>query len=115
MTKNKMDGGSIQGPLTLDAAALTPAATVALSAALASIFTLTPAENETINATGLTEGETLFLLVTTSGSSSFTLTFGTNFVTTGTLATGTTTAKKFLVQFLVVGGKAVEVSRTAAM
>ena len=55
-------------------------------------------------------------VVTTSGTtSSFTITFGTNFKTTGTLATGTVTAKVFTVSFIGDGSNMCETSRTTAM
>jgi hypothetical protein len=95
--------------------ALTPGATVAVNAALGDFFTLTPGEDETLNVTGGSTGQILCLLVTTSGATSRTLTFGTNFVSQGTLATGTTTAKRFMVKFLFDGTNFIEMSRTAAM
>jgi hypothetical protein len=71
----------------------------------------------TINAvtTGAIPGRTYYLVITTSGTTSMTLTFGTNFKTTGTLATGTTTAKKFVINFIFDGTTFNEVSRTTAM
>lgn len=95
--------------------ALTPGATVAIDATLGDFFTLTPGEDETLNVTGGIQGQRLFLEVITSGTTSRTLTFGTNFKSTGTLATGTTTAKTFIVAFLHDGTNFVETSRTAAM
>jgi hypothetical protein len=96
--------------------ALTSAPTIALNSTLGNFFTLTPAHTATINATTVgAQGQPLFLEIVTSGVDSFTLTFGTNFKSTGTLATGTTTAKTFMVQFLSDGTNYVEVSRTAAM
>jgi hypothetical protein len=82
-----------------------------------SCYTLTPGESETINAvtTGAIPGRTYYLVITTSGTTSMTLTFGTNFKTTGTLATGTTTAKKFVINFIFDGTTFNEVSRTTAM
>ena len=55
------------------------------------------------------------LVITTSGASSFVLTFGTAFKTTGTLATGTVTAKVFTINFVYDGTNFNEVSRTTAM
>jgi hypothetical protein len=95
--------------------ALTPSATVAITSTVGNFFTLTPGEDETINATTVgAQGQPLFIEVVTSGTTSRTLTFGTNFKSTGTLATGTTTAKTFMLQFLSDGTNYVEVSRTAA-
>lgn len=99
-----------------DSVVLTPGATVALDAALATNFTLTPGEDETINASNIKAGQDVFILVTTSGVTSRTITFGTGFTSTGTLATGTVDAKKFVIHFRAFAdGALVEVSRTAAM
>jgi hypothetical protein len=79
-------------------------------------YTLTPGEDETI--AGVTtyarKGRTYRLIVVTSGTTSRTLTFGANFKSTGTLATGTTTAKTFVVTFTFDGTNFLECSRTAA-
>jgi hypothetical protein len=95
--------------------ALTAGTTVSMNLSLGTVFTLTPAQTETINATNCTAGQQSTLIVTTSGTTSFTLTFSTNFRTTGTLATGTTTAKQFAISFMCNGSTATEISRTAAM
>lgn len=95
---------------------LAPSATPTVDSSLGDFFTLTPAENETINATTVgVNGQRLFLKVLTSGVTSYTLTFGTNFKSTGTLATGTTTAKIFMLSFLSDGTNYIETSRTTAM
>lgn len=97
------------------AQAITPGATPTLDPRLGNIFTLTPGENETINAsTGGFAGQEITLIVLTSGVSSYTLTFGTNFKSTATLATGTTTGKYFVVKFVSDGTRFYEISRTAA-
>ena len=82
-----------------------------------SCYTLTPAQDETINAvtTGAVSGRTYSLVITTSGTTSRTLTFATNIKTTGTLATGTADAKKFVISFIFDGTTFTEVSRTTAM
>jgi hypothetical protein len=99
-------------------AVLTAGATVSFApASSVSCYTLTPGESETINAvtTGAVSGRTYYVVITTSGTTSRTLTFGTNFKTTGTLATGTTTAKTFVIHFIFDGTNFIEVSRTTAM
>ncbi len=99
-------------------AALAAGSTVSFApASSVSCYTLTPGENETINAvtTGAVSGRTYYLVITTSGTTSRTLTFGTNFKTTGTLATGTTSAKTFVLNFIFDGTNFSEVSRTTAM
>lgn len=98
--------------------ALTSSATIALDAAplYGNIYTLTPAHTATINLTNPKAGKPLWLYITTSGTTSYTLTFGTNFRSAGTLATGTVDAKIFLVKFLCVDGtNFVEESRTVAL
>lgn len=98
--------------------ALTAGTTVAWAPdATSSGATLTPAQDETINATvtGAVKGQLYALKVTTSGTSSYTLTFSTNFKTTGTLATGTSSGKVFVLLFYFDGTTLNEVSRTTAM
>lgn len=99
-----------------DFTTLTPAATVSLDASTGSRFSLTPNQATTINATGISKGEKVMLEIVTSGISSFVLTFGTNFKTTGTLTTGTVSGKTFVMQFECLDGtNLLEISRTAAM
>lgn len=78
------------------------------------IITITPTGACTFNASGGVTGQRVTFIITTSGVSSFTLTWGTNYKTTATLATGTTTAKKFCVTFLYDGTIWIETNRTAA-
>lgn len=98
--------------------ALTAGATVAFAPDQTTTFlTLTPGEAETINGTvtNAVKGRLYTLKITTSGTSSYTLTFSTNFKTTGTLATGTASGKVFVIQFVFDGSTFNEVSRTTAM
>ena len=95
--------------------ALTPGTTVSMDFSLATVYTLTPAQAETINAINCSAGKDVSLIVTTSGTSSFVLTFSTNFKTAGTLTTGTVSAKVFNVSFICNGTTATEMTRTAAM
>lgn len=81
----------------------------------ASIITITPTGACTFNASSGVAGQICTFYVTTSGTTSFTLTWGTNFHTTATLATGTTTAKIFTVTFVCLNSTTwTEISRTAA-
>lgn len=106
------NGGSGSANTT---AALTAGTTVAVDFSnTAAIYTLTPGQTETLNASNCATGLQKTLQLTTSGTTSFTLTFSTNFRTVGTLATGTTTAKVFNVTFLCNGTTAFEIARTAA-
>lgn len=99
-------------------AALTAGATVAFAPdATTTLYTLTPGETETINGTttNAVRGRLYTIRVLTSGTTSYTLTFSTNFKVTGTLATGTVTAKVFTIHFVFDGTNFVELSRTTAM
>ena len=95
--------------------ALTAGTTVAVDFSAANVYTLTPLQNETLNASGGIAGGYYSIIITTSGTTSRTLTFGTNFKTTATLATGTVTAKVFVITFVSNGTTFYEVSRTIAM
>ncbi|MDE3077865.1 MAG: hypothetical protein KGJ86_20780 [Chloroflexota bacterium] len=79
--------------------------------------TITPSGACTFNASGGVANQLCTFEVLTSGSTAFTLTWGTNFKTTGTLSTGTVTGKRFNVTFrcLADGITWVEIARTGAM
>lgn len=79
------------------------------------LITITPTNACTFNGSGGAVGQQVTFVITTSGSSSFVLTWGTNFRSTGTLATGVTTAKVFCVTFICTAtNQWTEISRTAA-
>lgn len=94
----------------------TPATTGAMTVPMdTDIKTITPTGACTFNATGGYTGQIVTFHVTTSGTSSFVLTFGTNFRKVGTLATGTTNARFFSVSFRNINGTTwTEIARTAA-
>ena len=79
-------------------------------------WTYTPAEANTISATNIQPNQLVTILYLTSGASSYTSTFGAGFASTGTLATGVTTARYFLMQFKAnaAGTMLLEQSRTTA-
>ena len=81
------------------------------------VFKLTPTGSANINASGIegNVGQRVTLIILTSGTNSYTLTFNTNFLSTGTLASGATTAKTFVIDFVSNGTTLIEVSRTTAM
>lgn len=80
----------------------------------ASVITITPTGAVTFNASGGVAGEIVTFSITTSGTTSFILTWGSNFRKTGTLATGITSARFFTVSFVCLDGTVwSEVSRTA--
>lgn len=91
------------------------AATMSIDPNIAMIQRWTPTQAETINAlSGGKPCQMLFIVIDTAGVASFTLTFGTNFRTTGTLATGTTAARRFVIGFISDGLVWTEFTRTAA-
>lgn len=99
-------------------AATTTATTGAITVQMgySNVITITPTGACTFNATGGVVGERCTFVILTSGASSFTLTWGTNFKAVSTLATGTSTAKRFSVSFICVDGTLwQETGRTAAM
>ena len=83
------------------------------------VYTLTP------NTTGAVDmgtipsnmvGNEIDLVITTSGTSTYTLNFGTNIRSQGPLATGSVSAKIFIMKFLISSTTSVlEISRTTAM
>lgn len=95
--------------------ALAASGGAAIDPTLGTVFTVTPTASETLTASSAPIAALVCLVVTTSGTSSFTLTFGTNFKSTGTLATGTTSGKVFTVTFMGDGTNMNEVARTTAM
>ncbi|MGD0826574.1 MAG: hypothetical protein ABSA09_00600 [Desulfobaccales bacterium] len=102
-------------PLPNITTALTPGSTVAITATAGDVYTLTPGQAESITVSAGTEGQDLYLKILTSGTSSYTLTFGTGFHSAGTLATGTSSGAVFMMHFKNIGGTFCEVSRTGAM
>ena len=93
----------------------TPASTVSINPRIATIFTWSPDEAETINATdGGQPDERLTIIIDTKNGTTRTLTFGTNFRSTATLATGATSARRFVLTFVSDGLVWSEQSRTAA-
>jgi hypothetical protein len=95
--------------------ALTPGVSVSCDLNLATVFTLTPGEDETITPSGGNAGQTYTLVITTSGTTSRTLTFASPCKVTGTLATGTVSGKVFVMQFVWDGTNLAETARTTAM
>lgn len=81
------------------------------------VVTITPTGNCTFNTTtSAMAGREITFVITTSGTTSRVLTWGTNFRAAGTLATGTVTARVFCVTFKCLNGTLwVETGRTAAM
>jgi len=78
------------------------------------VITITPTGACTFNASGGTAGHEVTFAITTSGTASFVLTWGTNFRKAGTLATGTTSGRFYSVTFVCINGTIwQEIARTA--
>ena len=77
--------------------------------------THTPTGSHTLTSTVPRAGEQRVLKILTLGTTTYTMTFGGGFKTTGTLATGTTTARIFIVSFVSDGTNLIECARTVAI
>lgn len=100
------------GPITQGSAALGAVAPGALALAAVPVKSVTPNATGTFTSTVPAAGGECTLLITTTGATSFTLTFGSGFVTSlGTIATGVTAGKKFLCKFASDGTSLVETAR----
>jgi len=102
-------------PQTVNAPASSGTMTIPMLAG--TMMSITPSGACTFNATGGYPGVEVVFIFTTSGTTSFTMTFGTNLKSSGTLATGTVSGKKFAVVFrsLPDGVTWMEMSRTTAL
>lgn len=75
----------------------------------------TPTSTRTYTTLVPRAGSRRTLIILTSGTTSYTLTFGTGFKSTGTLATGATSARRFVINFVSDGTFLIETSRTVAI
>ena len=91
------------------------AGTLALAFASKGVVQVTPNATASFTTTVPPAGTRCTLIILTSGVTSFTMTFGTGFKTTGTLATGTVSARYFIFQFISDGTSVIEASRTVAI
>ena len=113
--------GKLQAQITnrqiLGAGTALPATTGSMTATMdGALKTITPTGACTFNASGGQVGSFCTFIITTSGTTSYILTFGTNFKTTATLTTGAVTAKVFAIDFICKDGTLwVETGRTTAM
>lgn len=90
-------------------------AAVAMDLRNNAVAQLIPNTTRTLTTTIAPKGARRAIVILTSGVTSYTLTFGAGFKTTGTLATGTVTARRFVIEFLSDGTSMVETSRTVAI
>jgi hypothetical protein len=76
---------------------------------------VTISANTTLTTTVPPAGAHATVIVITSGTSSRTVTFGTGFAATGTLATGTASGRRFVMSFVSDGTRLLEASRTISI
>jgi hypothetical protein len=89
--------------------------TLAQAYATNSVTKLTVTAARTLTTTVPPAGCQAHTIILTSGTASYTITFGTGFKPTGTLATGTVSGKVFVVHWISDGTNLYESGRTAAM
>lgn len=76
---------------------------------------VTPTATATYTTTSAAAGSVARLIILTSGTSSYTITFGSGFKTTGICTTGTVSARYFVFNFVSDGTNWIEMSRTVAI
>lgn len=89
--------------------------TAAQALATNHVSQVTISSDATLTTTVPPAGSQAIVIIVSSGASSRTVTFGTGFASTGTLATGATTDRRFVVSFVSDGTRLLECSRTAAI
>lgn len=102
--------GSISGGYIAHAAG-----TTAMAFGTDNVVRVTPNATATYTTTVPAAGAICVLSILTSGTTSYTITFGTGFKATGTLATGTVSARYFNITFVSDGTNLIEMSRTVAI
>src|SRR5215472_2710944 len=85
--------------------------TVSLLPALGNQFTLAPANAVTVNAASAPADARVTLVITSTSATSFNVSFGTNFVTAGVVATSTTPGQRNVITFVGDGSNLIESSR----
>jgi hypothetical protein len=93
---------------------LSSSASVSVNPASADFFQLTPATILSLEASSAPTGVVAHIEILTSGTTSYTVSGGAKFKTTGSLTTGTTSGKIFMLTFVGDGTNMVEVARTTA-
>jgi hypothetical protein len=91
------------------------AGTTAMAFSAYNVVRVTPNATATYTTTVPPAGAICVLSILTSGTTSYTITFGSGFKTTGTLATGVTSARYFNITFVSDGTNLIETSRTVAI
>jgi hypothetical protein len=111
--------GAIRGGFD-DSFSATPITTAtAIDFYTKNIYKITPGASLTLSITPTyyipVAGQCGTLIILTNTTSSRTITFGGGFKSTGTLATGTTSGKYFVINYISDGNSFIETSRTAAL
>jgi hypothetical protein len=88
------------------------AGTADLDPTLGDVFTLTPVGDVTIDALSAPVDAKIVVIITTSGTSPHTISFGTDFDSAGTIATGTVSGVIFTISFCGNGTALVETARS---
>lgn len=91
------------------------AGTTAMAFGIDNVVRVTPNATATYTTTVPPAGAICVLSILTSGTTSYTITFGTGFKSTGTLATGTVSARYFNITFVSDGTDLIETARTVAI
>lgn len=86
-----------------------------LDASGASVFEIAPTADLTLSIANAIRGQRISIVVRQTTTTSRTITFGTGFKATGTLATVTTADRAFVMDFIKGSDGVMEVSRTAAI
>jgi hypothetical protein len=111
--------GTVTAAGQIRSSTVTPLATsgtITFDGSLGQVYTITPTGNVELDATTVpAAGSIVYLIVTTSGTTSYNIVFDANFKDQGTLATGATSGAVFTVTFVSNGTNLNEVSRTVAM
>jgi len=89
--------------------------TVAQALATNHVSQVTVSTNITLTTTVPPAGTTARVIIVTSGTTSRTVTFGSGFKATATLATGTVSGRRFVITFVSDGTQLLEASRTLAI
>jgi hypothetical protein len=109
ISSHSHDGGSAPVYVVLSAGA------TAMGFGTNSVVKVTPNAAATYTTTVPVAGTTVVLIILTSGTTSRVITFGSGFKAVGTLATGTTSGRVFVIHWVSDGVNLYENGRTAAM
>lgn len=104
-----------QGPAWTPTFASLAAGATAMALGTNTAVKVTPTASATYTTTVPAAGREVYILILTSGTTSRTITFGSGFKPSATLATGTVSGRVFVLSWISDGTNLYEVSRTAAL